>query len=132
MYSSSERTGTDFSAVKHQSHQPARVFIFYQKQEMNSSDFFRAFHRRNFIFSHSQSHPCGPGTCVGSKGNGWLGHWFECWLSNRLQTSIDQDLHLQSALVQASLLLKYQPTSQLKRTQPLTSYPVRQSRVLPT
>ena len=30
-------------------------------------------------------------------------------------------LHLQSALVQASLLLKHQPTGQLKRTRPLTS-----------
>ena len=40
--------------------------------------------------------------------------------------------HLQSALVQASLLLKHQPTGQLKRTRPLTSYPVSQSRVLPT
>ena len=48
---------------------------------------------------------------------------------NRLQTS--QDFHLQSTLVQASLLLKHQPTGQLKRTRPLTSYPVSQSRVFP-
>ena len=41
MHSSSELTGTDFSAVKHQSHQPSST-IFHQKQEMNSSDFFRA------------------------------------------------------------------------------------------
>ena len=34
--------------------------------------------RKNFIFSHSQSHPCGPGTCVGNKGSGWPGHWFDC------------------------------------------------------
>ena len=27
VHSSSERTGTDFSAVRHQSHQPARVFM---------------------------------------------------------------------------------------------------------
>ena len=39
---------------------------------------------------------------------------------------------LQSALVQASLLLKHQPTGQLKRMRPLTSYTVSQSRVLPT
>ena len=30
---------------------------------------------------HSQSHPCGPGTCVGSGGRGWPKHlwcfWFE-------------------------------------------------------
>ena len=37
---------------------------------------------------------------------------------NRLQTG--QEYHLQSALVQASLLLKHQPTGQLKRTRPLT------------
>ena len=49
-----------------------------------------------------------------------------------VQTGTDQDFHLQSALVQASLLLKHQPTGHLKRTQPLTSYPVSQSRVLPT
>ena len=50
----------------------------------------------------------------------------------QLQTGIDQDFHLQSALVQASLLLKHQPTGQLKRTRPLTSDPASQSRVLPT
>ena len=49
---------------------------------------------------------------------------------NRLQTG--QDFHQQSALVQASLHLKHQPTGQQKRTRPLTSYPVSQSRVLPT
>ena len=49
---------------------------------------------------------------------------------NRLQTG--QDFHQQSALVQASLHLKHQPTGQLKRTRPLTSYPVSQLRVLPT
>ena len=49
---------------------------------------------------------------------------------NRLQTG--QEFHLQSALVQAFLLLKHQPTGQLKRTRPLTSYPVSQWRVLPT
>ena len=49
---------------------------------------------------------------------------------NRLQTG--QEFHLQSALAQASLLLKHQPTGQHKRTRPLTSYPVSQSRVLPT
>ena len=31
-------------------------------------------------FRHSQSHPCGPGTCVGSRGSGWPGYlrclWF--------------------------------------------------------
>ena len=64
----SERTGTDFSAVKHQSRQPSSS-VFHQKQEMNSSDFFR---------THSQSHPYGPGPCVGSKGSGWPGNWFEC------------------------------------------------------
>ena len=42
------------------------------------------------------------------------------------------ELHLQSALVQASVFLKLQPTGQLKRTRPLTSYPVSQWRVLPT
>ena len=36
---------------------------------------------------------------------------------NRLQTG--QDFHKQSALVQASLHLKHQPTGQLKRTRPL-------------
>ena len=36
-----ERTGTDFSAVKHQSHQPSSSFSVHQKQEMNSSDIFR-------------------------------------------------------------------------------------------
>ena len=36
---SSERTGTDFSAVRLQSHQPARVLMFFhQKHEMNSSE----------------------------------------------------------------------------------------------
>ena len=40
---------------------------------------------------------------------------------NRLQTGIDQDFYLQSALVQASLLLKHQLTGQLKRTRLLTS-----------
>ena len=41
--------------------------------------------------------------------------------------------NLQSALVQAPLLLKHQPAGQLKRTRPLTSYPVSQSRsFLPT
>ena len=49
---------------------------------------------------------------------------------NQLQTV--QDFHQQSALVQASLHLKHQSTGQLKRTRPLTSYPVSQSRVLPT
>ena len=34
----------------------------------------------------------------------------------------------QSTLVQAFLLLMHQPTGQLKRTRPLTSYPVSQSR----
>ena len=34
--------------------------------------------RRNFSISHSQSHPCGPGTCVGNQGSGWPEHWFEC------------------------------------------------------
>ena len=29
---SSERTGTDFSAVKHQSHQPARVFSVFSSE----------------------------------------------------------------------------------------------------
>ena len=53
-------------------------------------------------------------------------------LSNRLQTGTDQDFHLQNALVQASLLLKHQPTGQLKRMRPLTSYPASQSRVLLT
>ena len=52
-----------------------------QKQEVNSSDLFNRplkylLHRRNFCYS--QSHPYGPGTCVGSKGSGWPGHWFEC------------------------------------------------------
>ena len=41
-------------------------------------------------------------------------------------------LNLQSALAQASLLSKHQPTGYLKRTRPLTPYPVSQSRVLPT
>ena len=36
---SSERSGNDFSAVKHQSRQPARVFSVQQKQEMDSSEF---------------------------------------------------------------------------------------------
>ena len=130
MHSSSERTGTDFSAVKHQSHQPSSS-IFHQKQEVNSSDFFnRPLHRRNF---YSQSHPCGPGICVGNKGSGWPGNWLSVQPAekkNRLQTG--QEFHLQSALVQASLLLKHQPTGQLKRTRPLMSYPVSQSRVLPT
>ena len=40
--------------------------------------------------------------------------------------------HLQSALVQASVFLKHQPTGQLKRTRPQTSYPVSQSCVLLT
>ena len=67
VHSSSERTGTDY--------QPSSS-IFHQKQEVNSSDFFnRPLHRRTF---HSQSHPCGPGTCVGNKGSGWPGNWFEC------------------------------------------------------
>ena len=105
MHSSSERTGTDFSAVKHQSHQPSSS-IFHQKQEVNSSDFFnRPLHRRNF---HSQSHPCGPGIYVGNKGSGWPGNWLSVQPAekNRLQTG--QEFHLQSALVQASLLLKHQ------------------------
>ena len=45
---------------------------------------------------------------------------------NRLQTGQD------FIFTQASLLLKHQPIGQLKRTRPLTSYPVSQSRVLPT
>ena len=58
--------------------------------------------------------------------------WVHSWLSNWLQTGTDQDIHLQSALVQASVFLKHQPTGQFKRTRPLTSYPVSQSHVLPT
>ena len=49
----------------------------------------------------------------------------------RVQTGTDQDFHLQSALVQASLLLKHQPTGQLKRTRPLTSSPRSWSRDSP-
>ena len=57
------------------------LVLFNQKHEMNSSDFFNRplkyfLHRRNFC--HSQSHPYGPGTYVGSKGSGWPGNWFEC------------------------------------------------------
>ena len=58
--------------------------------------------RRNFIFSHSQSHPCGPGTCVGNKGSGLWGHWIECaqLAEQEEQTSNwpRPGLHLQSAL----------------------------------
>ena len=107
---------------------------------MHSSDFFRAhwsrqlcckalstgklmfsrlhlvFHRRNFIFNHSQSHPCGPGPCVGNKGSGWPGHWFECTAAEQ-PTS---DRHRPGL------------SSSEQRTRPLTSYPVSQSHVLPT
>ena len=97
---SSEHTGTNFSAVKHQSHQPARVFSggcgwpghwFYHE-------------RKNFIYRTSYL---------------FRVHWFECtagWERRtdvRVQTGTDQDFHLQSALVQASLLLKHQLTGQL-------------------
>ena len=51
--------------------------FFHQKHEMNSSDFFTAC-TEGTIFYHSQSHPCGPGPCVGNKGSGWPGNWFEC------------------------------------------------------
>ena len=77
---SSERTGTDFSAVKHQSHQPSSSIFSSEAR----GEFFRSLqptspvllHRRNLC--HSQSHPYGPGHCVGSKGSGWPGNWFEC------------------------------------------------------
>ena len=44
-------------------------------------------------------------------------HWY------RLETGTDQYFQQQSTLVQASLLLKHQPTGQLERTRLLTSYP---------
>ena len=118
---SSERTGPDIFAVKHWS---TGKLMFSRPQYL---------HRKNFIFNHSQSLPCGPGTCVGSKGSGWPGNWFECTAGREEESTSDRPgLHLQSALVQASLLLKHQPTGQHKRTRPLTSYPVSQSCVLPT
>ena len=128
---SSERTGTDFSAVKHQSHQPSSS-IFHQKQEVNSSDFFnRPFkyflHRKNFC--HSQSHPYGPGTCVGSKGSGWPGNWFECTAGWEEPTSDRPGISSTECTGPGLSAFKASADRPAKRTRPLTSYPVSQSRV---
>ena len=107
--------------------------FFHQKHEMNSSDFFRV-----FIEGTSSLITLSPTLvdlalvsvirAVDGQETGLSVQPAE--KKNRLQTG--QDFHQQSPLVQASLLLKHQPTGQLKRTRPLMSYPVSQSRVLQT
>ena len=130
--------------------------FFHQKQEMNSSDFFRAHWSRHLCCKalvDRQAHvqPTSPSIYI--EGTSSLTTLSPSLVDPTLMSVIravdGQDtglsaqpaeqptsdwhrpgLHLQSALVQASLLLKHQPTGQLKRTRPLTSYPVSQSRVL--
>ena len=102
---SSERTGTDFSAVKHQSHQP-------------SSSIFSSEARDEFCrFLQNTLSPTFMDLALVSVVRAVDGQ--ETGLSvqpaekmNRLQTG--QEYHLQSALAQASLLLKQQPAGQLK------------------
>ena len=107
--------------------------FFHQKHEMNSSDFFRAFTEGTSSLITLSPTVVDPALvsvirAVDGQETGLSVQPAE--KNNRLQTG--QDFHQQSALVQASLHLKHQPTSQQKRTRPLTSYPVSQSHVLPT
>ena len=53
----------------------------------------------------------------------------KCVLQNSRLLCLQFLLCRPGLVVQASVLLKHQPTGQLKRTRPLTSYPVSQSRV---
>ena len=114
---SSERTGTDFSAVKHQSHQP-------------SSSFFSSEARDEFCrFLQNTLSPTLMDPALVSVVRAVDGQ--ETGLSvqpaekmNRLQTG--QEYHLQSALAQASLLLKQQPAGQLKNATSdiISSHPI--------
>ena len=110
----------------------ARIF-FHQKQEVNSSDFFNRplkyfLHRRNFC--HSQSHPYGPGTCVGSKGSGWPGNWFECTAGWEEEPTSDRPgISSTECTGPGFSAFKASADRPAKRTRPLTSYPVSQSRV---
>ena len=116
----SERTGTDFSAVKHQSHQPSSSVFFIKS--------------KRGILQISSEHTLSPTLmdptlvsvvrAVDGQETGLSVQPAE--KKNRLKSG--QEFHLQSALVQASLPLKQQPAGQQKRTRPLTSYPVSQSR----
>ena len=114
--------------------------FLHQKQEMNSSDFFRAHWSRHLCFNalvdrQALSQPTSPSIyieetsslitlsptlldpalvsvirAVDGQETGLSVQPAE--KKNRLQTG--QEFHLQSALVQASLLLKHQPTGQHK------------------
>ena len=118
------------SSISHTS--LARVF-FHQKQEVNSSDLFNRplkylLHRRNFC--HSQSHPYGPGTCVGSKGSGWPGNWFECTAGWEEEPTSDRPgISSTECTGPGFSAFKASADRPAKRTRPLTSYPVSQSRV---
>ena len=105
MHSSSERTGTDFSAVKHQSHQPSSSIFSSEAR----GEFFRSLQLTSSIYyiegTLSLSVPPVDGQETGLSVQ-------PAEKKNQLQT--DQEFHLQSALVQDSLLIKHQPTGQLK------------------
>ena len=109
---SSERTGTDFSAVKHQSHQPSSS-IWCFSSELHIYDI------EGISFSITLSPTLvDPALvlvirAVDGQDTGLSAQPAE---KNRLQTATDQDFHLQSALVQASLLLSIsRPTSSKER-----------------
>ena len=109
------------------------LVFFNQKHEMNSSDFFNRplkyfLHRRNFC--HSQSHPYGPGTCVGSKGSGWPRNWFECTAGCEEEPTSDRPgISSTECTGPGFSAFKASADRPAKRTRPLTSYPVSQSRV---
>ena len=117
---SSERAGTDFSAVKHQSHQPSSsIWCFLIRSmrwilQISSTDLSSIFYIEGTFVTLSPTlmDPALMSVVRAVDGQ-------ETGLSvqpaekkNRLQTG--QEFHLQSALVQAFLLLKHQPTGQLK------------------
>ena len=56
---------------------------------------------RAYIFRHSQSHPCGPGTCASSGGRGWPGHCTVPGLSEpaEKQKKVEKDKASTSKLV---------------------------------
>ena len=105
MHSSSECTGKDFSAVKHQSHQPISSIFSSEARD----EFFR-FLQKSMKFELTSIVISVPPLrnpallsvvrVVDGQFTGFI--------------TKEEDFHLQSTLVQASLLLKHQPAGRLK------------------
>ena len=116
---SSERTGTDVSAVKHQSHQPSSS-IFSSEARGEFFKFFFSTDLSSIYYIEGTFVTLSPTLmdpalvsvvrAVDGQETGLSVQLAE--KKNRLQTG--QEFHLQSALVQASLLLKHQLTGQQK------------------